>query len=55
MVKIHFEIMSKYEQKGEPVSVAVPFPKGKADYGDLPLFTVQKGRGNLPGSVQGDR
>ena len=48
MVKIHFEIMSKYEQKGEPVSVAVPFPKGKADYRDLPLFTVQRGEETYP-------
>lgn len=43
MVRIHFEIMSKYEQKGEPVSVAIPFPKGKADYEDLSRFSIRKG------------
>lgn len=33
--KIHFEIVSRYDKKLEPATVAVPFPKGELSHGNL--------------------
>lgn len=40
--KIHFEIVSRYDKKMEPATVAVPLPKGELYSGKIKSLKLKK-------------